>query len=390
MAQPRILILSAKFGEGHYQVGEALANALALKSSGKALVSHLDCGSFFFKKTDYLIKTAYLKMVNKTPEIWRLLYEKTLDLTMDNWRMVLYGLGAKNLLHFIREYNPDVIINTHFIPAGILADLKRQGQLKVPLITAVTDYFVHGVWIHPGVDYYLASCRDVFHRLRKAGIAADRINLTGIPLRNTFEHPLLKSVAREKLGLKQDVQTILIMGGSSGLAGKETEVMESIHSITQEAAVQFLVVCGRDRVSYEKFSIGLRDLENRSLVMGYVPNMEEMMAASDLLVSKGGALTISEALTVGLPLLMYKPIPGHEDGNASFVQDGGAGRKVKSPQELSESVLELLADSKKLEEMGQSGRKLLVPDSADQAAQSILRLIQGLYAPAPVRNKAII
>jgi processive 1,2-diacylglycerol beta-glucosyltransferase len=389
VSQARILILSSRFGEGHYQAGEALVQKINVQAPAKAAVSHLDFGSFFYRKTDYLMRAAYLNMVTKTPEIWRLIYDKTIDSTLGGWWKFVYGMGSGDLLNHIREFAYDLVVCTHFIPAGILAEYKRKGQLDVPLVTVITDYLVHGVWIYPEVDLYMVGCREAVARLQKAGIKKDKILLTGIPVRAGFFSKLSKEESRQQLGLQEDKKTVLVMGGSSGLGGKEFEILDSLLSLAKHRPVQLLFVCGSNQELYLQLKNRIeRDTCIEARVFGYVHNIPQLMAASDLLITKGGALTISEALTIGLPVVMYKPIPGHENGNAAFVVKSNAGLKVTSPQELGSLVKELLTNESKLEEMSVAARRLLPPQAASAAAESILELAS--KAPRGCKNKEIV
>lgn len=375
MPQIKILILSSKFGEGHFQAGEALTKAIESQTSQKAVVRHLDFGSFFYKKTDYLMRLAYMNMVKKTPEIWKLLYEKTYGLTLENYRALLMGMGSKNLLNFIHEFDPDIIVTTHFIPTGILAEYKKRRQLDIPLVSVVTDYFVHGVWIHSGVDLYLVGCKDAYDKLVESNIISDKIHITGIPIRSCFEKEQSKTSNRSLLGIEPETKTTLIMGGSCGLAGKESEIINTLMDIQEEIPLQFLVVCGSDGDCFKNLNSKLEKQKIKAKIFGYVNNIELLMSASDLLITKGGALTISEALTLGLPIMMYKPIPGHENGNAAFVEKMGAGIKVNTTQELGIYAAHLLKNEKVLQEMSIKASKLLLPHSAENAAKSIINVV---------------
>ncbi len=376
MAKTRILILSSRFGEGHYKAGEALQKVLETKYTSTCQVRHLDFGSFFYRKTDYLMRKAYLNMVTKTPELWRLIYEKTALVTAENCSSFVYGLGSKNLLNYIRDYEPQVIVNTHFIPAGLLAEFKKKGLLDILLATVVTDYRVHGVWIHSGIDLNLAGSQDVCKQLIEAGILPSRIALTGIPLRSCFETPLSKAEARKKLGIDQDKQTILVMGGTGSLVGRKTGISEIASNLSRLRPVQFLIVCGTDEIQYNQFTLEKNGDTYPATIYGYVDNVQDFMAASDLLVSKGGALTISEALSLGLPLVIFKPIPGHEYGNASFVEKSGAGLTVNSSKELARQLEILLQDRAKLQRMSQAARELLLHHTAEKTAEAILQLVK--------------
>ncbi|HHV65910.1 MAG TPA: glycosyltransferase [Peptococcaceae bacterium] len=387
MSQARILILSAKYGEGHFQAGEALAQKIKAKWSSQVEVSHLDFGHLFFKKTDYFLRTAYTNMVTKTPEIWRLIFEKTINSHLSGLKKFVSGVGCGTLMNYFQDFSYDLIVCTHFIPAGILAEYKRKRLLTVPLVTVITDYLVHGIWIYPEVDLYLVGSSDASFRLQKAGIHREKILLTGIPLRPGFDHKLPKEESKKQLGLCAEKKTVLVMGGSAGHSGKEFEILDSLRPLAETLPVQFLFVCGSDQDLYRELASKIKkDPAVQARIYGYVHNIPQLMAASDLLITKGGALTISEALSSGLPLIMYKPIPGHENGNAAFVVKGGAGVKVTSPQELRSSVKYLLQNPDKLTEMSSAAVKLLPPQAADKAAKAVL----GLVEDQGFKNKVIV
>jgi len=371
-----VLLFSAKYGEGHLKAGEALQSKLESRLTSNVTVRHLDFGAFFFSKTDYLLRKAYSKMICKTPAIWRMLYDKTADSQLKGYRHYMHTQGSENLLDFINEFDPDVIVSTHFFPAEVLAGLKKRGSLKVPLVTVVTDYLVHSVWANPDVDLFLVGSDDARLRLIQAGIAPERIVLTGIPVRACFEGELSKQDALRKLGLEQNKTTVLMMGGSGGFANRETEFMEALFNLSKTLPVQFLVVCGSNTDTYNMLKDRAERGDIKAGVLGYVDNIHEYMISSDLLITKGGALTISEAMTVGLPVIMYKPIPGHERGNAAFVQNGGAGIMITSAGELLETVELLLQNPSKLKGMGLAAKNMLPVHSAENGVISILKLVE--------------
>lgn len=390
MPKARILILSAKFGEGHYQAGEALASALRTQMSSKDAVSHLDFGRFFHSKTDVLLRKAYFNLISKTPELWRLIYQKTAGLTAASCKKFRYGLNSKSLLHFIRETKPDVIVSTHFIPAGILAEYKKQGLIRTPLATVITDYLVHGVWIHSGVDLNLVGCREGYNRLIKRGIPPEKVMLTGIPVRPPFTNPPAQVSARLKLKLAPDRPTVLVMGGIAGIAGKNPDIVSLLGDLAANHAAQLILVCGHDEDLYRSLYAQLAKQSFKTAIFGYAENVHVLMAAADFIITKGGALTLSEALTVGLPILVYKPIPGHEDGNACFVEKAGAGIKVNSLSELQGVSRDLLHNPDRLAEMRLAAGHLLPANSAVLAANSILALAEKEKKQKDCRTEAII
>ncbi|NLI91961.1 MAG: glycosyltransferase [Peptococcaceae bacterium] len=385
----RILILSSKFGEGHYQAGQAVASVLESRLSSKVVVKHLDFGSFFFRRTDYLMRKAYFNMVTKTPELWKFIYEKTAEITAESCRKIVNGLGSKNLLSFIREFHPDVIVNTHFISAGLLAEYKKKGLINTPLVTVVTDYLVHGVWIHTGVDLYLVGCKAAISTLIDRGIPPEKIILTGIPVRPCFNVPLSQNDARKSLQLEQDKKTVLIMGGFGGISGKNPDIIDFLEDMSGNHSVQFLVVCGNDEDLYHSLLLKTGKIGVKANLYRYREDIQELMAAADILITKGGALTISEALTLGLPLLIYKPIPGHENGNALFIEQTGAGIRAHTPQELQSLAKELLSNPIRLQEMRLAAKRAIPENTALVTAKSILGLANN-GKPKEYENQAII
>lgn len=371
MSSQRILILSSKFGGGHYNAGQALVEELGMRSTEKIEVRHLDFGSFFYRKTDYMIRKAYLGIVKKTPLLYGKIYNRTADLTAESCSKFVKGFVYRDFLEYIEEFNPDVIVNTHFLTAGILAEFKRKGLLDVPIVSVVTDYMVHGIWAHSGMDLYIVGCKEAYQSLTKRGIDPDRISISGIPIRVCFHQLLPKNLARKKLGLDTEKSTVLIMGGSEGFSGKVEDIKKVLLAAGQD--VQFLLVCASDEDAYKDLFDYCQELNKTIIVYRYIDNVHELMAASDFLITKGGGLTISEALTLSLPIVMYKPIPGHENGNAVFVEKAGAGIMVNRVEELVEVTNSLLSDPERLKEMSMIAGKTLPENSARKAVKSIIR-----------------
>ncbi len=371
MSYQRILILSSKFGGGHYNAGQALVEEFGIRPSEQTEVRHIDFGSFFYRKTDYMIRKAYLSIVKKTPGLYGKIFDKTADMTAESCSKFVRGFVYRDFLGYIEEFNPDVIVNTHFLTAGILAEFKSKGLVDVPIVTVVTDYMVHGIWAHSGIDLYLVGCKEAYFSLVKRGINSARISISGIPVRVCFHQSLSKNLARRKLGLDTDKKTVMIMGGSEGFSGKVEDIKEVLLSANQD--VQFLLVCSNDEETYKELSSFSRNYHKPVTVYKYIDNVDELMVASDFLITKGGGLTISEALTVGLPIVMYKPIPGHENGNAIFVERSGAGIIVNKVEELVEVTNSLLSQPERLKDMSIKAGKILPENSASKAVKSIIR-----------------
>ncbi|UWG96936.1 glycosyltransferase [Dehalobacter sp. DCM] len=366
-----ILIFSSQYGEGHFQAGEALTETLRMNSASIE-AKHLDFGSFFFIK-DYVLRKAYSTMIKKTPKLWRVIFEKTSSITAEDCRKIAKGMEKKKVLDQIWRYEPEVIVSTHFIPAAIMGELKLKGLINVPLVTVVTDYLVHGLWIHSGTDKYIVGDKNVGKRLMDAGVATEKIMPTGIPIRPSFSQSVSKTAARQKLALKADGKTILVMGLNGKPVSSVEEIRDILYTLSAEISAQFLVVCGSNKELYSELKKNIVEDKLGVKLFGHVENVQELMAASDLLITKGGALTISEAIAMGLPMLMYKPIPGHEKGNALFIEAGGAGKMVETTDELIASVVEWVNHPEQLVQMSLAARRVLPANPTENAVNFILQ-----------------
>ncbi len=374
MAHKRILIFSATFGNGHLRAAEAIIEAIKMKDP-QADITHLDFGQFLNKTFNTLIKNTYIELIKHTPKLWGQFYYKTSKIAPDSaLQKFLNGLGRKEFVQYIRSFRPDLVICTYPTVAGTLAKLRENHALSVPLVTVVTDYAVHSQWIHKGVDLYIVGCQEVYKGLVEWGIEPERIHVTGIPVSTRFEYPINRAEIQAKLGLRSHLPTFLVMGGTYGVIGGAKWVCKLLADAP--ASVQVIVVCGRDEKLYRSLDSVMAEGKNTMIRFGFVSNVEELMGASDVIITKAGGLTVSEALTKRLPLVIFKPIPGQEEENAAFLEGIGAGITAKDEETL-ESVLIRLMDRPELLKKMSKAAGLAVPSrSAENAVELMLQLME--------------
>ena len=244
------------------------------------------------------------------------------------------------------------------------------------MITVITDYTVHSHWVHQGVDGYIVACTEVSESLVSWGIKAQRIHVTGIPVSPKFEGEMDPGQINLKLGLKSDLPTFLVMGGSYG-------VLKSAKRICKKLAdslvpVQTIIVCGKNKKLYLSLKEVIEQGRNLMIRFEFVDNVEELMTVSDLIITKAGGLTVSEALTKHLPLVIYKPIPGQEEENAHFVQRIGAGCVAGNEEELGCLLKRFLRHPEDIETMRRKAAVALPRHATDQAVEGMLQLALNL------------
>ena len=201
--------------------------------------------------------------------------------------------------------------------------------------------------------------------------SAHRVHTTGIPIAAKFsERPDLRE-ARRKLGVRDDLSTLLVLGGGFGM-GPVAGILTALDRV--QAAFQVLVVAGRNNDL--RRALAARDYQHPTRVLGYVTNMHEMMSVSDLIITKPGGLTTSEALAMGKPLFILNPIPGQEAANSDFLLERGAAAKVNRLEDLPFRIEQLIG-SKRLKEMARAAKELGHPSAAQDICREVIRRWSG-------------
>lgn len=374
MQNLRMLVFSATFGNGHLRAAEAVIEAIKTKKPNAEII-HADFGEFLSEPFNAVIKNTYIELIKHTPKLWGKFYYGTAKISPKSpFQRFLNNLGRSQYIEYIKKVQPDVIICTYPTVAGVLAQLRQKQVLDIPLVAVVTDYTVHSQWIHHGVDLYIVGCEEVYNGLVNRGINPDIIKITGIPVSPKFEYDLNREEIAANLGLSPDRPTFLVMGGAYGVLGGAKEICR----IFAEAPfpVQSIVVCGKDKKLYKSVDEIVASARNPIVRFGYVNNVEELMTVADIVITKAGGLTVSEALTKGLPLVIFKPIPGQEEENAKFLRNMGAGVSANNIEDLKQILYTLFEKPQELDKMRQSALKALPGRAAERTVEYILDLIK--------------
>ncbi|WP_434510344.1 MGDG synthase family glycosyltransferase [Desulfitobacterium sp. AusDCA] len=380
----RILVFSASFGAGHQKAAEAIIETIKNVEPNSRII-HEDFMVLINKALNYVMRNSYIKLIKRAPKLWGRFYNRTQKISEDSvFQRLLNTLGRSQFLKYIDSIQPDVIVCTYPTVAGVLAQLRLNGKLTVPLVTVITDYTVHSQWIHQGVDLYIVGSSKIYDGLVERGIDPKMIQVTGIPVNPRFESKTDKSKILTKLGLEQNRMTFLIMGGAYGVLGKAKWMCKLI--AMSQAALQVIVVCGKDRRLYKSLDSVIEEARNPMVRFDFINNVDELMTAADVIITKAGGLTVTEALTKHLPMVIYKPIPGQEENNAHFIQEIGAARIAYTDKEFVGIIDEFIKTPHLLRKMSDAADKALVNHSAEQAVKSILELAADCSIRTTIQN----
>jgi processive 1,2-diacylglycerol beta-glucosyltransferase len=253
---------------------------------------------------------------------------------------------------------------THFLPAQLAAG--RAGA--PPFAAVVTDYTLHRYWAQPRVGHYFVAAPDLARDLHRR-LPSARIVATGIPISASFGSGMTRAAARAALGLSGTRRTALVMGGGLGM-GVEESVRAALDSGVAE--LQVLAICGRNRSARDRLiSAGVPD--ERLRVFGYVDDVATLITAADVVITKPGGLTCSEALAVGRPLVLTRAIPGHEEGNVNYLTSCGAAIAAPATGDIASALRSLLLDTSALARYTWSARAIGTPTAARSIAADLTR-----------------
>lgn len=379
---PRVLILHASVGSGHRRAALALADAFERKQDAEVRVEDaLDYGTPLFRQA---YSRSYLDLSERAPMLWRLFYEGT-NISdpqqaeiANRLRSLVERLGVARLERLVRRFAPAAIVCTHFLPLELLLRLKLRGRLPQPIYCVVTDFAAHTFWVAPEIDGYFVAGEIARDQLISRGVPPSIIHVSGIPIDPSVAEPKPADAARQRLGFPVDRALVSLFGG-----GLDVERVRRMVGglLASEAAGTLAVVAGRNEALLE----GLADIDSGPRMQlhkfGLIAHVDDLLAASDLVITKAGGLIVSEALARGRPLLVIDPIPGQEEWNADYVVSCGAGVQLRMAETAPRAVQELLAHPERLAVLRDGAQAAGRPRAALDIAEYVLHELRaGMHA----------
>jgi processive 1,2-diacylglycerol beta-glucosyltransferase len=363
---PRILILSASVGAGHLRAAEAVELA-ARQLVPDATVRNVDVLQMTNRLFRRIYGQAYLDLVNKAPHVLGYFYDmldqpsRSGSGRSDRFRLMLEKMNLKKFTKFLSSQPWDVVINTHFLPAEIISSLRRAGKLDLPQVTVTTDFETHRLWVNEPCERYFTATEEGALYLHAWGVPPEATQPTGIPIDPAFSTPKDRAALLGKHDLDGNRPIVLQLAGGFGV-GPIEKLFASLMQVAMP--LQVVTVCGRNATLKADLEHLPRSARHKVKVVGFTKEMHELMAVANLVISKPGGLTTSEALASGAVMVIVNPIPGQESRNSDFLLENGAAIKVNSAALLAFKVTALLEDRKRLERLRDNVRRLARPRAA--------------------------
>lgn len=360
-----VLILTGRFGMGHYSVASSLAEDIR-KSFDNVSIKVRDLFEYSLHSHCNTLYGAYSFMVSRGIRFYNIIYKCT-ENSRANAKLPFQHYFFSAFRQLIGEENPDIIISTLPFCSHMVSQYKEEHRCSIPLITCITDVSSHSEWIHPNTDIYLVASPSIRQALIRKGVAEDSIFVNGIPVKESF-----KQICRP---LKSAEKNLLMMGGGLGILPRKKSFYEQINRME---GVKTTIITGNNKELYHKLHGKYENIE----VIGFTDQVYYYMHQADLLLSKPGGITLFETVFSELPILAFPPELPQELKNAAFLRNNRIGEVLsQNEKNYADEIADLIYDDRKLFELKKNMRAL--KNSIDtNAIEKILSSMQrkGMYA----------
>jgi processive 1,2-diacylglycerol beta-glucosyltransferase len=360
----KVMILYANAGNGHRRAAEALA-AVCEQDDRFSEVCLIDALEYTNKVFEELYANLYIEAIKKAPTLWSYAFDETdQPWGKEKGRMLLHRLNGLPLARKIKKFKPDLCLCTHFMPADIISTMLKADKINTDLAVVVTDYYVHATWLETYVNRVYVAKEESREQLIRLHFPASRVCTLGIPIDPLFEASYDREELCHKHGLDPALPIVLLSAGAFGvMTGSDMAHMVSGIS----APCHLVIVCGNNAKLKKQIDtyIAAHPLKTMSChTLGYTSEMHEWMVMAALFVGKPGGLSTSECLALGLPMVIWNPIPGQEVFNSIYLLENGAAIAPDSVSTLSFRIDELLKNPEKLARMREAAKALGRPHAA--------------------------
>lgn len=361
--RPHILFLFSDTGGGHRSATEAIIEALKLEFDDRITTQMVDIFLDIAPRPLNYLPKWYPYMV-RFPEVWGLSYR--LSNGSRRARVIVesaYPYVRRTLHKVINQYPSDMIVSLH--PLANDPFLHALGKDHPPFITVVTDLVTtHALWYHEGVDLCLVPTEVARQRALLANLRVEQVRVVGLPVADRFCQPIGdKNTLRQKLGWPQNRPVVLLVGGGEGMGPLEKTALAIAEA---NLPITLVIITGRNVDLKERLET--RQWPMTTLIYGFVHEMPDFMCAADILVTKAGPGTISEALNAGLPMILYSRLPGQEDGNVDYVISEGVGVWAPKTSYIVSSLHAWITHPKQRELAAEACRQAARPNAAREIA----------------------
>lgn len=366
----RVLILSVPAGGGHMQTAKALNEYLSKQENTECEI--LDIAENVNDLAVTLLSEGYILTSTYMQTGYRFVYNQMDKRTKKSFTpssQMLYQIYGKQLIEYISNFKPDIIVSTHVFATVVLNIHAKKHKFGAKIVSIVTDFTVHPIWEQTSSDYYIIASENLtLEALKKLG-TADNVLPLGIPIKEEFSKKMSSKDAKTLLGLK-DKFTVLIMMGSMGYTDASIDIVKQLDKLDDD--LQIVVVCGKNTTLKKKLS--RKKTTKDMIVHGFCDNIPVLMDACDCIITKPGGLTTSEAMAKNIPIILVNPIPGQEERNMEFLQNNGVAMSLSAEFTADKAVYQLIRNADIKEHLIDNIKRLAKPNSTRNLVEFLQKI----------------
>ena len=371
----KVLIFYATYGGGHLSAAKSIKQYID-ENYSDVQTEMIDCVKYINNAIDKITTDAYKEMAKKAPWAWEKVYYSSEDGFLSKVSTTANKIMAVKMAKLFREYKPEVVISTHPFGSQMTSYLKQKGKTNCILTTILTDFESHDQWVIGSkfVNYFFVSNVNMKQEMtKKNNIPQEKIFVTGIPISKKFLEKYNKAVILKEYNFTPNKKTILFFGGGEYGLGKN-KTISILKTLCEFRNIQVIAIAGKNEKLKSEFEkvVNEKNMEQNIVVLSFTDKVPQLMASSDLVVTKPGGLTISESLASGLPLILINPIPGQEEANARFLENAGCAIWLKDEKKANEIFSNILLNDKRLETMKENSMRIAKPHSTENICKTVL------------------
>lgn len=368
--KPHIVFLFSDTGGGHRSAAQAIIEALEIYYPDQVTTEMVDFFVEYAPPPFDLAPATYAQM-GQVPELWKLGYKLSDGKRRSKFiQEVLWPYIRKSTSNLVEEHPCDLFLSVHpIVNTPILHALEEN---PIPYMIVITDMVTtHAFWYSKRATLTLTPTEEARERGLEFGLNQDQVKVVGQPIADQYRRPSAsKSDLRKQLGWPQDLPAVLMIGGGEGM-GPVEETVRAVDAAGLD--LMMVVIAGRNQSLKENLESA--KLQSQHEIFGFVDHMPDLMNAADIIITKAGPGTISEAFVAGLPIILYSRMPGQEDGNIDYVVDKGAGVWAPRPEDVVETLQSWLDDPAERQRVAKISKSLARPDASKDIAGEIIKIV---------------
>jgi processive 1,2-diacylglycerol beta-glucosyltransferase len=373
----KIIVIYSTAGLGHKKAAMALVKVLQDRKE-KAEVKAIDLVEYASPFYRFLYTHFYVFMMSDGKKIWGLLYRFSnspfVDYLTRRMREWTDFQNLKSLEKLLEDEAPDAIVTTHFLVPSIARKMKKIKGFNSRIYAVVTDYGPHSFWLSKHIDAYFVGSESTSKEMIKREIASEKLIVTGIPTTEEFGKEFNIESLRETYGAEKDRKTIFLMSGGFGVGPME-RILFSLNSC--KTPIQVIAVCGHNKDAYDDIESIKPELDYPVVLFGFTDKIAELMSVSDLMITKAGGISVTEALNMRLPMILFASVPGQETWNEDLLISAGAAIKAIKVGDIPVMADKVLSSEEEMENLKKGIDSIRRPDAAKEIVDIVLDQIGG-------------